>query len=90
MAENLLHFGAVRLRVTGTGNLQMKFKSMDDVRVYPILALPLTTNGREPARLCNVLEQRSRLEVKTTKINESFRINRIVVFVKPTYTSYPM
>ena len=91
MAENILHFGAVRLRVNGSASLDMELSSIDST--YTSTLLPLTiieAPGREPARLCNFLSQRAKLRLSTDEIDEFINVNRIVIFVKPTYTSYPM
>lgn len=91
MAENILHFGAVRLRLNGTGNLDMQWIGLDDTKTSDLLALTMSESpGYEPTRLCNFLAQRARLKISTNKINEHFKINRIVVFIKPKATSLPM
>lgn len=86
----LLHFGAVRMRVTGSGDLKTIITSLDDVNEsqLPNIALQSTTN-KEPLILCNFREQRAYLEVYTEDIDAKFTISRIVVFVKPTATGYP-
>ncbi len=88
--ENIVHFAGIRLRVTGNGNLKLSFHSLDDVRNQTLVPLVMqATTDREPSRLSNFISQRARLEVRTTEINENFRINRIIVFAKPIYTDYP-
>lgn len=88
--ENLSHITAVRLRVIGTGNLQMQLSSLDDVRTKTLKPLPIQpATNIQPTRLTNFIEQRAMLEVFTTEINEVFNINRIIIFMKETYTSYP-
>lgn len=88
--ENIVHIGAIRFRVVGSGDLDLSLHSLDDVRsaTLPSLAMQATTN-REPVRLCNFLEQRTSLTISTDQMNEHFLINRIVVFAKPVYTGYP-
>jgi hypothetical protein len=88
--ENVNHFHSVRFRLQGTGNLQLALFSMDDIRSYTITPLPMSLLTRiEPTRLANLTEQRAALQGKTTVINEFVRINRIVVFVKEVFSSYP-
>jgi hypothetical protein len=88
--ENVCHFHAVRLRLQGTGNLQMAFWSMDDIRSYTIVPQPMQLMTRiEPTRLANFTEQRAAFEGKTTVINEFVKINRIIIFARPIFTSYP-
>lgn len=88
--ESISHFAAIRVRVIGTGSLQMKVCSLDDVRVKTLVPLTMQPQARIiPTRLVNFMEQRASFELKTTNIDEEFRINRIVIFTKEVYTSYP-
>lgn len=90
-SENITHFTAVRMRVYGTGSLQLRLLSLDEVKTQLLVpfALQAATN-REPTRLCNFNEQRCQLEIKTTEKDEKFTITRILVFAKEIYTDYPM
>ena len=88
--ENISHFTAVRVRVTGTGNLKLKIYSLDDIRNQELVALPLSSaTDIIPTRLCNFTTQRASFEMKTTEMDETYRINRIVIFTKEIATSYP-
>lgn len=90
MAGNILHFGAARLRVTGSGNLRMTLYSLDEITSYSLLPLVLQElNGREPTRLCNFSSQRAKLRIEVTAINENFSLDKITIYAKPLYTSYP-
>lgn len=89
-AGELLHFGAVRMRVTGTGNLRMTLNSLDDVNTSTLPVLPMSaTTNREPTVLANYVDQLGSLEFETTEIDEVFAICKIVVFVRPVATGYP-
>jgi hypothetical protein len=90
-SEGLIHhFGAVRLRLTGSGNLKMRLLSLDSVITQTLTSLAMSsTTNREPTRLCNFNEQRAQLEVKTTEINETFGISKIVVYIKPVASEFP-
>jgi len=88
--ENISHFGHIRLRVIGTGNLKPTYFSFQDVRSQALVPLPMSlTTNIEPLRLGNFNEQRASLELKTTNINDYFRINRILVYTKFFATEYP-
>jgi hypothetical protein len=88
--ENVNHFGGVRMRVVGSGNLLMSFYSLDDVRSQTLVPFSLSSSTRfEPFRLANFTEQRASLEIKTTVINEWFRINRVIIFARPVAVEYP-
>ncbi len=88
--EGIIHFGAVRMRLTGTGNLDMTLYSLDDVKSSDLLPITINSSSNiQPTRLSNFNEQRAALRISTDEINEYFRINRIILFVKDIYTSYP-
>jgi hypothetical protein len=87
------HFGAIQLRVTGSGNLKSRLYSLPNsagVQVTENLAdLAMATAYREPVLLANMLQERAQLKVWTEAIDETFHIRSIVIFAKPTYTSDP-
>lgn len=90
VGENISHFTAVRIRVVGTGKLRMRMLSMDEVVEQTLV--PFTMIGQtniQPTRLCNFTQQRAQLEIKTTAKDEIFKINRIILFAKEVFTSYP-
>jgi hypothetical protein len=87
----LVHFGTIRMRATGSGNLQLFMHSLDDSLNSVTLAdvaLQVTTN-REPTVLANFIDQYGQLEIKTTEIDETFEISKIVIFIKPVSSGYP-
>lgn len=90
-SEGLInHYAATRLRVVGSGNFKMSFYSLDDINSLTLIPLTLaSTSNREPTRLANFNEQRAALEIKVTAINEWFKVDRIVIFVKPVASSFP-
>lgn len=90
MAEDFLHFGAVRMRINGEGNLNLSFRSLDDVDeeiLYPLEMQP--TTAKEPIVLANFISQRGMLRGYVNQINENFSINRLILFVRPIYTEFP-
>lgn len=91
VGENITHIGAVRLRVTGEGNLTLSLHSLDDIKsvTNPNPVVMSTTTYVEPSKLFNMMSQRMRLKFITTEENEYFRINRIIIFAKPVFTDYP-
>jgi len=88
--EFISHFNAIRFRVVGNGSLKLTFKSMDEVMqvALPPVALNAATN-REPRVLANFQQQRAMLEGYTTDINETFKINRVIIFASSLWTEYP-
>ena len=88
--EEIVHFAGVRLRVTGSGNLDLQFLSLDSVDTQTLAAISMSsTNAREPTRLANFISQRGQLKISTNVINETFKINRVILFVKPIWSQYP-
>ena len=88
--ENITHFNAVRMRIQGTGNLKMSFISQDEVitqDLAPLVMAELT--NIQPTRLANFMQQRAIFKLGTTEKDEFFRINRIVLFTKETFSSFP-
>jgi len=88
--ENISHFAAIRIRLNGTGNLKMSVFSLDDVRSKTLVPFTMAQTARIiPTRIVNFTEQRASFELKTTEMDEVFRINRIIIFQKEVFTSYP-
>jgi hypothetical protein len=88
--DNIVHFTALRMRVIGSGSLQMTMYSQDDVFSQTLVPFTMsaTTNIR-PARLMNFQHQKALFEGKTTSINERFEINKIIFFAKNVFSEYP-
>ena len=90
LGENISHIAAIRVRVNGTGSLKMTVSSLDNIRSKILVPLPMATASRIiPTRLVNFMEQRVSFTLGTTNMDEKFRINRIVIFTKEVFTSYP-
>lgn len=87
--ESLVHFGGVRIRVNGTGNLIPTLGSLDKIRTQSLRNFVMQqTTDREKFQLANFMSQRAYLRLETLNINETFRINRIIVYVKPVYSQF--
>lgn len=88
--ESINHFNAVRIRLTGSGDLKMRLLSYDEAKEQTLSPFVMNLNTAIQAnRLANFKQQRAQLEGKTTEINEIFKISRIVIFYKPLFTDYP-
>lgn len=84
------HVVAVRLRVTGAGNLQHRLSGLDDILQQTLVPMPMTATARvEPTRLANLQGQRIRYELFTDQLNETFLIRRIIIYAKPVAVEYP-
>jgi len=88
--DNVSHIASIRIRAYGTGQLLMSVYTLDDVIRKVLVPFKLAKENRIiPTRLVNFNSQRSAFEIKITGINEFFRIHRIVIYTKSTFTSYP-
>jgi hypothetical protein len=88
--ENITHFNAIRMRIQGSGNLKMSMISQDEIITKSMVDLPLKeANNIQPTRLTNFMQQRAIFELHTEKRLDFFRINRIILFTKETFSSYP-
>ena len=84
------HYGAVRLRVNGFGALQLTLFSLDEVQSNVLVPIPLqTATNVEPNRLSNFTQQRAKLLIQVSALNETFQISKIIVFIKPVAKSFP-
>jgi hypothetical protein len=89
MFGQILHFGAMRTRVVGSGNFLSFLRSFDNVKSaqLPTITLAPTTN-LESTVLANFVDQRAQLEMRTSNINEYFVVSKIIILYKPLYTQY--
>jgi hypothetical protein len=84
------HIVSVKMRVTGSGNLQLDLADLDDIQVQNLVDVPMTPTTRfEPLRLANLQSQRIRLVGHVDTIDEWFQIQRIIIFAKPVAMEYP-
>lgn len=90
MNENIIHIAAIKLRVVGSGNLAPTLLSLDSVNVTILNPIPMQAiTPIEPLRLTNFVSQKAMLRIETNNIDETFTINRIVIYVKPIFSSLP-
>lgn len=91
MAEDYrTHFGFIKFRVLGSGNLRLRLLSLSNTKESVIPPLVMQNNTDiEPTKKCNFNQQRAQLEFKTTAIDEVFQINKIILYTKPFAENYP-
>jgi hypothetical protein len=88
--ELIHHITGVRMRVQGSGNLDMSLLGLDDLTSTTLAPFVMAaTRAIEPTRLANFKGQRILLRFGVDEIDEWFQIRRIIIFVKPVETSYP-
>lgn len=86
----ILHFNAVRFRITGSGSMLSTLSSLDNVHTSDLADIPMSAlTNREPTLLANYIDQRGSLEGMTTEIDEVFNISKIIIYVKVIATGYP-
>lgn len=88
--DNIVHYTSVRMRIVGSGNLDMTMYSQDEIYSSDLVPFPMssTTNIR-PTRLMNFQHQRAYLKGSTDVKNEWFKINKIVIYAKEVFVDYP-
>lgn len=88
--ENILHFGAFRMRAVGSGSVQLTFYGYDDILTAtpPVLSLS-STNSKELLRLLNFQSQAGRFKLASTTTGDSIKVNHISVFIKPLWSEHP-
>ena len=88
--ESEYHVVGVRMRVIGAGNLDLHLTDLSQIQNQTLVPIAMAAATRiEPTRLANFQSQRIRLEGSTNEINETFTINRIILFAKPVAVEYP-
>ena len=88
--EYTQHYHAIRIRVKGSGNLKLTLYSLDDVKSQTLTPVAMSSSTNiAPTQLADFNQQRARLDIRTTEIDETFTINQINVYIKPIYSSYP-
>lgn len=88
---SILHSNAVRLRVTGSGTLDLYLRSLNGINNLQLNSLTMAnTTDREPIITANFKNQRIQLELTTTEIGEEFNVSKIVIFVKAIAEGYPV
>lgn len=91
VGEGLIyHFGAIRMRVTGSGDLLLTLLSVDNVRELELTSFALDfSSNKEPTRLCNFTEERVALKFEVDAYDEYFELSKIVIFAKGMASNYP-
>lgn len=87
---DIIHFGSVRLRVVGSGNLDLTLISLSETETQDLTPVVMSSaTNRLPNVLSNFMQQRAQLEIYTDEIDEVFQIDKVIIYIKPTFTSYP-
>lgn len=89
--EMIQHTVSVRYRVYGTGVLRTTLYSYQDVSssTLPVITMSATAD-RHPTVISNFSNQKTQIQFQVTGYDETFVISKILAFVKPTATGYPI
>lgn len=88
--DNIIHYTSVRMRIVGSGQLDMTMYSQDDVHSQPLVPFTMqATMSIRPNRLMNFQHQKAMLQGSVNVLNEWFRINKIVIYAKEVFADYP-
>lgn len=78
------------MRVSGSASLKMTLFSLDETVSDVLLPIPLqSTTDVEPNRLANLTTQRAKLRIQISNIDETFKISKLILFVRPVAKSWP-
>jgi hypothetical protein len=87
---DILHFGLIRYRVVGSGNLFTTLRSLQDIDNQILSQYAMEDpNDREKTILSNFNKQRAQVDIRTLEIDEVFSLSRLVVFIKSVASGYP-
>src|SRR4030095_9156720 len=96
MSDDIVHHSHLRLRVTGTGNLDVRLIALyDDISTdnpptSSLVPLPMQSGTARLAQFnANFEQQYTQIEVSTDAIDEYFYITKIVTYAKPVAVAYP-
>lgn len=82
------HYGAVRLLVSGVGELIPRFWGLQSVESEPIAAITLSSSpGVERERLGNLSSEQCAVQLDTLNFGEHFKCTKMTLFVKPIWAS---
>ena len=85
------HCVGVRYRVRGVGNLRTTILNFDEIDSSELFPIPMeSSTSKLPFVLANFNSQGMQVEFKITEIDEIFTISRIIVYIKPSATGYPL
>lgn len=91
MAENsLLHLGLFKMRVTGSGGMNLQLRTFDQLNQVDLPPFTLTTTAQYlQQRLTNYIGQGIILKGSAQALNSTCRVQDITLFLKPIYNEIP-
>lgn len=87
---DILHFGGVRIRIKGTGNLLMSIYSLDEIKSKTLVPFVMQdVTDKMPFRLINFNTQKAKIKFGTNDLDDQFQLDRAIIFVKKLFTMHP-
>ena len=89
--EQLSTFTGLRLRVVGSGNLQLSLTAEDDTHAVTLTSRALSTAPGKPLfHPLNYQSERASVTMRTSAFGEWFRLKSFRIYGVPTYTERPL
>lgn len=89
-SNDIVHYGAVRARVVGSGNLLVSLHGYDFIQSEVLDPIVMSaTIFRQEQRLANFQGQECMIKFETVDIDDRMEVDSITLFVKSLWTEYP-
>jgi hypothetical protein len=89
--EYINHFGSIRARLKGTGNIKGTLYSYDEINSNVLVPFAMSSVTANPVTLLTDFTSFvAKLEFKTTEIDEIMDFSQIIIYSKPVANSFPM
>lgn len=89
--EYINHFGAIRVRLKGQGNILGTLYSYDQIQSDVLNSVPMSTATDDPVTLlADFTSYVAKLELSTQNIDDVMNISQILIYMKPVASSFPM
>lgn len=84
------HFGCLKFRVTGTGNMNVLLTGEDGSLPTSVGSIPLSSApGGEPEKLINFTNEKMSVKLRTSLFGERFVLSQIITYLKPMWAKRP-
>lgn len=88
--NSIHHFGAIGLRIKGSGNIKIELFGQDDIDYFLCAPVALSANpGKEFVRECFFQSERCSVKLSIENLNEWFSLRKINVYANEIFASRP-
>lgn len=89
--EYINHFGAIRVRLKGQGNILGTLYSYDQIQSDILNSVPMSATADDPVTLlADFTSYVAKLELSTQNIDDVMNVSQILIYMKPVASSFPM